>query len=86
MPRPDFPKTLAEFQGSCATEDACRRYLRGSRWPRGYRCPRCGQAEAYPGRAGPLARRLERGDNHAGVASLRRAITITGIGDHDPPD
>jgi hypothetical protein len=48
MPRPDFLKTLAEFQGRFATEGACRRYLMGSRWPNGYRCPRCGHAEAYP--------------------------------------
>ena len=48
MPRPDFPKTLAEFQVRFATEDACRQYLMESRWPNGYRCPRCGQAEAYP--------------------------------------
>ena len=48
MPRPDFPKTLAECQGRFSTEDACRRYLIESRWPDGYRCPRCEQAEAYP--------------------------------------
>ena len=48
MPRPDFPKALAEFQVRFATEDACRRYLMESRWPNGYRCPRCGHAEAYP--------------------------------------
>ena len=48
MPRPDFPKTLAEFQVRFASEDACRRYLMESRWPNGYRCPRCGHAEAYP--------------------------------------
>ena len=48
MPRPDFPKTLAEFQVRFATENACRRYLMESRWPNGYRCPRCGHAEAYP--------------------------------------
>jgi len=27
VPRPDFPKTLAEFQVRFTTEDACRRYL-----------------------------------------------------------
>jgi len=48
MPRPDFPKTLAEFQVRFAREDACQRYLMESRWPNGYRCPRCGHAEAYP--------------------------------------
>ena len=35
VPRPDFPKTLAEFQMRFSTEDACRRYLTESRWPDG---------------------------------------------------
>lgn len=47
MTRPDFPRTLAEFQGRFATEDHCRRYLVACRWPDGYRCPRCAHAEAY---------------------------------------
>lgn len=46
MPRPDFPKTLAEFQARFADEGACRAYLAASRWPDGYRCPRCGHPEA----------------------------------------
>ena len=47
MVRPDFPRTLAEFQSRFATEDHCRRYLVACRWPDGYRCPRCAHAEAY---------------------------------------
>lgn len=47
MPRPDFPRTLGEFQARFSTEDACRQYLVESRWPDGYRCPRCGHLEAY---------------------------------------
>jgi ribosomal protein L37AE/L43A len=47
LPRPDFPKTLVEFQARFSTEDACRRYLMESRWPDAYRCPRCQRAEAY---------------------------------------
>ena len=47
MARPDFPRTLAEFQSRFATEDHCRQYLVECRWPDGYRCPRCGHAEAY---------------------------------------
>ena len=47
MPRPDFPRTLSEFQARFASEDDCRRYLVASRWPDGYRCPRCGHTEAY---------------------------------------
>jgi transposase-like protein len=54
VPRPDFPKTLAEFQRLFSTEDACRRYLIESRWPDGYRCPRCQHAEAYPVARGVL--------------------------------
>ena len=47
MARPDFPRTLAEFQGRFATEDHCRRYLVACRWPDGHRCPRCAHAGAY---------------------------------------
>src|SRR5512132_3178181 len=47
MARPDFPRTLAEFQSRFVTEDDCRRYLVECRWPDGYRCPRCAHAEAY---------------------------------------
>lgn len=52
MPRPDFPKTLAQFQRRFASEEACRAYLAASRWPDGYRCPRCGHDAALelPGR------------------------------------
>jgi transposase-like protein/ribosomal protein L37AE/L43A len=46
MPRPDFPKTLVEFQARFADEGACRAYLAASRWPDGYRCPGCGHPEA----------------------------------------
>jgi transposase-like protein len=47
MARPDFPRTLAEFQSRFTTEDHCRRYLVACRWPDGYRCPRCAHAKAY---------------------------------------
>ena len=30
-----------------ATEEGCRRYLFGLRWPDGFRCPRCGSAKAW---------------------------------------
>ena len=44
MARPDFPRTLAEFQGRFASEEDCRRYLVACRWPDG--CPRCGEGDA----------------------------------------
>jgi transposase-like protein/ribosomal protein L37AE/L43A len=47
MARPDFPRTLAEFQGRFASEADCRRYLVACRWPDGFRCPRCGDRDAY---------------------------------------
>lgn len=53
MPRPSFPKTLREFQRQFADEAACRAYLAASRWPDGYRCPRCGSGKAFE-----LARRF----------------------------
>ena len=48
MARPDFPRTLREFQARFADEAACRQYLAASRWPEGYRCPRCDHDTALP--------------------------------------
>ena len=47
MPRPPFPRSLSEFQAWFGTDEACLRYLIDSRWPEGFRCPRCGHGEAY---------------------------------------
>ena len=47
MARPTFPRTVAEFQTRFADEAACRDYLVASRWPDGYRCPRCGHEQAF---------------------------------------
>jgi transposase-like protein len=47
MPRPSFPKSLPEFQRMFPDEAACVRYLVDSRWPDGWRCPRCGDAERW---------------------------------------
>jgi transposase-like protein len=44
----DYPKTLAEFEARFSTEEACRDYLAGLRWPKGFRCPRCGHGKAWP--------------------------------------
>lgn len=46
MAKPGFPRSIVEFQRWFPDEDACRSYLSGSRWPEGFRCPRCGCAEA----------------------------------------
>lgn len=47
MARPDFPKSLKEFQARFRDDTACRKYLAACRWPDGFRCKRCGQAEAF---------------------------------------
>jgi hypothetical protein len=52
VPRPSYPLSILEFQERFATEEACREYLFGSRWPEGFVCPACGSA-----RAGELHRR-----------------------------
>jgi len=46
VPRPDFPRSLLDFQRRFATEDACRDYLTACRWPDGFVCPRCGKSHA----------------------------------------
>ena len=47
MARPDFPRTLAEFQDRFASEEDCRRHLVACRWPDGFSCPRRGARDAY---------------------------------------
>lgn len=47
MPRPDFPRTVLEFQRRFRTDETCLQYLIDSRWPDGFVCPRCGWREAY---------------------------------------
>ena len=41
MGRPDFPRTIIEFQDRFATDAACLDYLAASRWPEGFICPGC---------------------------------------------
>lgn len=48
MARPDFPVTVLQFQSRFATEEAAWAYVRDSRWPDGFRCPRCGGERSYP--------------------------------------
>jgi transposase-like protein len=43
----DYPKTLMEMERRFATEEACRQYLVGLRWPSGFRCPRCEHHKAW---------------------------------------
>src|SRR5713101_5894735 len=47
MGRPDFPKSLKEFQVRFRDDDACWKYLAACRWPEGFRCGRCGQGAAF---------------------------------------
>ena len=48
----DYPKTLLEFAERFANEEACLEYLFKIRWPEGFRCPRCGQQEAWSTKRG----------------------------------
>jgi transposase-like protein len=43
----NYPKILAEFESQFTTEEVCRDYLFKLRWPKGFRCPRCGHAKAW---------------------------------------
>lgn len=48
----EYPRTLGEFDRWFATEDGCRKYLAGVRWPGGFRCPRCESDAAWLTRRG----------------------------------
>ena len=39
--------SLISFQHRINTEQACIEYLANQRWPKGYKCKKCGCAEAY---------------------------------------
>jgi transposase-like protein len=47
VPRPDFPRSIVEFQRRFPDDAACLEYLAASRWPDGYRCPACGGKRAW---------------------------------------
>ncbi|NIN69902.1 MAG: IS1595 family transposase [Anaerolineae bacterium] len=48
----DYPRTLLEFEERFATEEACREYVAGIRWPEGFECPTCGGSETWTTRRG----------------------------------
>lgn len=48
MGRPDFPRSILEFQARFADERACVDYLFECRWPEGFVCPRCQGKRAWP--------------------------------------
>src|SRR5437868_13216335 len=46
-PKPVHQMTIAQFEATFTDEEACRRYLIARRWPKGVRCPRCGNEKVY---------------------------------------
>src|SRR5258708_17336219 len=44
----NYPRNLKEFDLRFRSEEACREYLLGLRWPDGFCCPRCGCGENSP--------------------------------------
>ncbi|MGH2983572.1 MAG: IS1595 family transposase [Solirubrobacterales bacterium] len=48
----DYPRDWPEFQRFFGDEQACERYLERLRWPRGFRCPACGGADAWKTKRG----------------------------------
>ncbi len=42
-----YPKDLEELELNFSTEEACREYLFGLRWPKGFLCPACGHEGAW---------------------------------------
>ena len=68
----DYPRTLEEFEGRFATEQACREYLMQLRWPQAFCVSPLWRAESSAQPAGPAA-----------VWAMR----LSGFGDggHDSP-
>jgi len=47
MKAQEFPRNLVEFEEQFATEEACWTYLRSRKWPKGFRCSRCGARASW---------------------------------------
>jgi transposase-like protein len=47
MPSPTFPKGLREFRQRFSNDANCWEYLSQSRWPEGFRCPKCDGARSW---------------------------------------
>ena len=47
MPRPTFPKGLREFRQRFLKDASCWEYLSQSRWPEGFRCPKCDGSRSW---------------------------------------
>jgi transposase-like protein len=45
--RPDFPRSIVDFQERFPDNAACLDYLADSRWPEGFRCPACGGRRSW---------------------------------------
>lgn len=45
--QPKKAMSLKKYLELYSTEEACRAYLYGQKWPDGYRCPKCGNKECY---------------------------------------
>jgi transposase-like protein len=45
--RPDFPRSIVDFQERFPNDAACLDYLAASRWPEGFRCPACAGERAW---------------------------------------
>ncbi len=48
----DYPGNFGDFFEWFQSEQDCRRYLVGLRWPDGFRCPACGHDEHWVSRRG----------------------------------
>jgi transposase-like protein len=42
----DYPRNLTQFRRRFPGDEACLHYLVETRWPEGFRCPRCGSPDA----------------------------------------
>ena len=78
VPGVDYPRSIQEFESLFPDEAACRAYLMRLRWPRGFRCPRCGSTKQ------PWL--TERGLMHCGTCGRQASVTAGTVfeGTHKP--
>ena len=75
----DLPTDLPSFQAQFGTDEQCRDYLFEARWPDGFRCTGCGQADAYRHKKRLIDECVACGKQHSLLAGTIFEQTKTGL-------
>jgi transposase-like protein len=75
----DLPQDLPGFLERFGTDEQCRAYLVGARWPEGFRCAACGHGRAWAHKARLIDECAACGKQHSLLAGTIFEQTKTGL-------